>query len=109
MRPGVYPLEPAPMRRSRRQRLRLTLDLTAALLLLAWAAAVLAVATREPATVSPLHLPQDLLGEPGAFVAGKLFTLLGAAAYPFLGLWLVLGLALLLQGRWGNWVWRLLG
>jgi S-DNA-T family DNA segregation ATPase FtsK/SpoIIIE len=98
-----------------RKRARLAVDLAAVLLLATQLLATLAILSHDSAdppdaTVYPQHeTPANLLGATGAAAARGLFDLFGIAVYPFLAAWMVLALALLLEGRRGVWSWRLLG
>jgi S-DNA-T family DNA segregation ATPase FtsK/SpoIIIE len=97
------------------RRFRFALDILALALLAGGLVVTLTILTFDPAdqpgaTVHPQNAsPSNLLGLYGAVVARSLIDTLGVAVYPALVAWLVLVLALLLEGRRGVWCWRLLG
>jgi S-DNA-T family DNA segregation ATPase FtsK/SpoIIIE len=98
------------------KRARLGLDLTALAVLLLGLLAGLALFSHDPAD-SPAAtrartlnvLPSNLLGAPGAHFAHAALSVFGLSAYLTLGVWFILVLTLLLEGRRGLWCWRLLG
>lgn len=90
-------------------------DALGLLLLAGWGAALLAVFTFHPndgpfPVAAPVNVTtQNLLGYPGAWFSAQLYHLLGWAIIPFLAVWPLLALTLLLTNRLGVWVYRLLG
>ena len=97
------------------KRARLGLDLAALAVLLLGLLVGLAVFSYDPAdppgtSIHPVHvIPSNLLGAVGSLVSHALFAMFGFAAYSILGVWFILFLTLLLEGRRGVWCWRLLG
>jgi S-DNA-T family DNA segregation ATPase FtsK/SpoIIIE len=90
------------------------LDLAAGILLCAGLFVALGVFGFDPAdlpgSVYPSEdEPRNLLGRPGAWIAGELVQALGIAAYVWLAAWFVFILLLLLRKRWLAWSLRLLG
>src|SRR5205823_5623865 len=90
------------------------LDFAAGLLLLLGLLAALAVFSHDPAddasTVYPANAtPENLLGPPGAWLAGMLFDCLGIAVYVLLASWFVLVVLLLLRRGLLTWSLRLFG
>jgi DNA segregation ATPase FtsK/SpoIIIE, S-DNA-T family len=70
----------------------------------------LCVLSHEPAEESSSALSaSNLLGVPGAWLAGELFDGLGCAVYVFLMAWFVLVLLLLVRKSWLRWLGRFLG
>jgi S-DNA-T family DNA segregation ATPase FtsK/SpoIIIE len=86
-------------------RLQFRLDLAAFGLLLIGLVVALCVLSYDPAAGPP----SDLLGPPGALVAGGLFDALGLAAYVLLASWFVLVVLLFLRRTWLRWGLRLAG
>lgn len=107
LKPGAAP--------PRRHHLRLALDLSALFLLLLWVAALAALATHDPADppsprLAPAHAEaHNLLGGFGAGLSSWLLARFGLATPAALGMALVLIMTMLLEGRRGLWLWRLLG
>jgi S-DNA-T family DNA segregation ATPase FtsK/SpoIIIE len=98
-----------------RKHRRLLTDLLAFTLFLGWLLVVGSIVTHDPADpplpqAFPAHTQaHNLLGEPGAWCAGQLTQWLGITVYPALAAGFLLVLTLLLEGRRGSWLWRLLG
>ena len=98
-----------------RKHRRLLLDLVALAWFAAWIGLLASVVTFDPADppapqAYPVHSQaKNLLGEPGAWVASWSMRGLGLAVYPALVTGFVLVLTLLLEGRRGSWLWRLIG
>jgi S-DNA-T family DNA segregation ATPase FtsK/SpoIIIE len=96
------------------QRRAWRLDLAAGILLCAGLLVALAVFSFDPADLPGSVYPQDaeprnVLGQPGAWIAGELIQALGIAVYAWLAAWFVFVLILLLRRRWLAWSVRLLG
>ncbi len=90
------------------------LDLAAGILLCTGMLVALAVFSFDPAdlpgSVYPAdEEPRNILGAPGASIAGELVQTLGVAVYVWLAAWFVFVLLLLLRRRWLAWTLRLLG
>ncbi|HMO36358.1 MAG TPA: DNA translocase FtsK 4TM domain-containing protein, partial [Gemmatales bacterium] len=87
----------------------------AATLLLTWACAIVAVFCFHPHDgPSSLAVPanqqtSNILGLPGAWLANGLYHHFGWSIVPLLAVWFILGIAFLLPGRFGNWLYRLSG
>jgi S-DNA-T family DNA segregation ATPase FtsK/SpoIIIE len=90
------------------------LDLAAGILLCAGLAVALAVFSAEPvglpaSVYPPEPRPHNLLGQPGAWLAGELIQTLGVGVYIWLGAWFVLVVFLLRRKHQVSWFLRLLG
>lgn len=87
------------------------LDLAAGILLCTGMLVALAVFSFDPAdlpgSVYPAdEEPRNILGAPGASIAGELVQTLGVAVYVWLAAWFVFVLLLLLRRRWLAWTLR---
>jgi S-DNA-T family DNA segregation ATPase FtsK/SpoIIIE len=90
------------------------LDLAAGILLCAGLLVALAVFSFDPADLPgsvypPQPAPRNLLGAPGAALAGELVGALGAAVYVWLAAWFVFVVLLVLRKNWLAWSLRLCG
>jgi DNA segregation ATPase FtsK/SpoIIIE, S-DNA-T family len=89
------------------------LDLIASGLLVTGLLVALCVLSSDPATPAGAYPPPaeapNLLGDPGAWLAGALYDALGVAVYVLLASWFVLVVLLFLRRRWLRWLIRLAG
>src|SRR5215831_15899557 len=89
------------------------LDLVASGLLVAGLLVALCVLSSDPAGPAGVYPPPadapNLLGVPGAWLAGALYDALGVAVYVLLASWFVLVVLLFLRRRWLRWLVRLAG
>jgi S-DNA-T family DNA segregation ATPase FtsK/SpoIIIE len=91
------------------------LDLVAAGLFFTGLLVALCIFTYDPGTPAgagtypPPGAAADLLGEPGALLAGSLIDALGVAVYVLLATWFVVVVLLFLRRSWLRWSLRLLG
>jgi S-DNA-T family DNA segregation ATPase FtsK/SpoIIIE len=90
------------------------LDLAAGILLCAGLLVALAVLSYDPADLPgsvypPQAPPRNVLGAPGAWLAGELVQALGVAVYVWLAGWFVFVVLLLLRKNWVAWSLRLAG
>src|SRR5262245_22494581 len=83
------------------------IDLFALCLFALGLAVALAVFSYEPAALIALQAPEstnNILGEPGAWLARELYQSLGVAVYVLLASWFVLVLLLLMRQSWQSWL-----
>ncbi len=90
------------------------LDLAAALLFGGGVLAAVAILGHDPADLPgavypPPPRPANLLGRPGAWLAGQLVGALGLGAVAWLGGWFFLALLVFFRKRWLRWSYRLAG
>jgi S-DNA-T family DNA segregation ATPase FtsK/SpoIIIE len=90
------------------------LDLVASGLFVAGLLVSLSVLSQDPADPGAAAYPSraetsNLLGAPGAWLAGSLYDALGVAVYLLLVSWFVLVVLLFLRRRWLRWLGRLAG
>jgi S-DNA-T family DNA segregation ATPase FtsK/SpoIIIE len=83
------------------------LDLVACGLLVAGLLVAACLLTYDPGTRATG--PSDLLGPPGAYLAGSLIETLGVAVHVLLASWFVVVVLLFLRGGWLRWSLRLAG
>jgi S-DNA-T family DNA segregation ATPase FtsK/SpoIIIE len=88
-------------------RRNLRMDGVAWLLLICWLGVALCVLSHESTTSGSPE--RNLLGTPGAWLAGELYAALGAALYALLVAWFVLVVMMFLRKSWLRWSGRFLG